>query len=369
MGLTFFGGSGLNLGGRRSPLKILSVGIAYLFRDLFSTDRAAGAVDGTSPEPGGAVAYTRECTDTESKITIADDWLVFASGKTVSAFNDPCAWYEPGLARVCGRCVEFQFKAPSAAGIINMMISTDKTNTSNQSGIQLATGVFNLALFNSGASGDTYSDLVTYTVRLTMRTAGVWIEILGGAEYPTWTLIGVSNHVSATPLYLVFNDYSKQNASIGRVQPFDRGGNYASNFGIATSYIASPSAGAEAIQTADGIEEMTWTPATNDVLDFDVRRVDADNRWIIRCDQAAGAIKLFKREAGIETEYSTGKTQTWTAGTAYRLYVRTVGATIRSFVDGVAKNVYTSATFQQTATGVKTSLAGANLACWPRNPT
>lgn len=139
--------------------------------------------------------------------------------------------------------------------------------------------------------------------------------------------------------------------------------------GIATNAVASPGANEVTTQINNAIVEMTHTMVTNDVWNFMVRRTDDSNCWIIRGDQAGSTIKLFEKNAGVETERGTSA-QTWTNGTAYRLVVVMDGNTIRVITEvaGVptSKISYTSATFNASATGVKTDLAGANLIAWPR---
>ncbi len=74
----------------------------WLLRDNFTTDRAAGSVNGTAAEPGPGV---RTVTDTENKLSISGGAAVFAGGKAVPAWGDPGFVYgttvvvrSPGLA-------------------------------------------------------------------------------------------------------------------------------------------------------------------------------------------------------------------------------------------------------------------------------
>lgn len=116
---------------------------------------------------------------------------------------------------------------------------------------------------------------------------------------------------------------------------------------------------------ANALIEQTWTAVTDETWELSTRRTDDDNRWIVRCDQAGSTIKLIERNAGVETERSSAA-QTWTNGTQYRLVVVQDGDAIRTYVANVAKNSYTSASFNNTATGVETDKAGSNLVTYPR---
>jgi lysophospholipase L1-like esterase len=72
--------------------------LRYLLRDLFSTDRAAGAVNGTAAEPGPG---TRTVTDAENKLSIGGGLLAFSGGKASPATGDPGLYY-PAQARALG---------------------------------------------------------------------------------------------------------------------------------------------------------------------------------------------------------------------------------------------------------------------------
>lgn len=63
------------------------VPISYAFRDLFTTDRAAGAVDGTAAEPG---TNTRAVTDTGSKVSISGGLLSISGGEGGYGTPDFC---------------------------------------------------------------------------------------------------------------------------------------------------------------------------------------------------------------------------------------------------------------------------------------
>ena len=140
------------------------------------------------------------------------------------------------------------------------------------------------------------------------------------------------------------------------------------DYELATNRTASPGVGATTTSEADALIEMTWTAATGETFELSTRRTDDDNRWILRASQAGSTVKLIQEQATVETERSSAA-QTLTNSTDYRFVVIQDGADISTRVGSTAKNTYGSATFNQTATGVKVSHAGDNLIAWPRYPT
>lgn len=144
---------------------------------------------------------------------------------------------------------------------------------------------------------------------------------------------------------------------------------YTSDYGIATNRLASPVANDTTTSTADGLIEFTWTPAAAEVMELSFRRTDDNNRYILRCDQAAGIIRVYKVEGGVETERTGGTTtQTWTIGTAWRIVLKFYGTTVKTWVANTNKNATTTTSFNQSATGVMVAgfATGSNLVCWPR---
>jgi hypothetical protein len=147
-----------------------------------------------------------------------------------------------------------------------------------------------------------------------------------------------------------------------------------SAYGIATNRTASPVTGNSLTHEVDCVIDFTWTAATNEVLEIDLRRTGADNRWIVRCDQAGSTIKLIERNGGTETERASAA-QTWTNGTVYRILAYADGNTIFTKAGTVGnignKNSYASATFNNTATIAMVSgfATGTNFVAWPRTLT
>lgn len=181
-----------------------------------------------------------------------------------------------------------------------------------------------------------------------------------------WQLMHVDNSNNSLNVYpSITVPTSGTNRFIERIHVFNLSAPFDTDYGIATNRVASPAVDETTTSEANALIEMTWTAVTGETWELSTRRTDDDNRWIVRCDQAGSTIKLIERNAGVETERSSAA-QTWTNGTQYRLVVIQDGNTIRTYVANVAKNTYTSASFNNTATGVKTNKAGSNLVTYPR---
>lgn len=211
-----------------------------------------------------------------------------------------------------------------------------------------------------------------------LRSAGAFFVDMSNGR-----LVWVS-HVGANgTLYAHYSVEDSQGAALALddIQVIALTGAWASgDFDIATTYTASPSSGATFTHTANGLMEVSWTPAASDVVDLAFRSTDANNRWFVRCDQAAGKIYLYQKVAGVDTERGAtgGIAVTWTVGTNMRIVVDAQDATIRVFTQpgagGTAtiRQNYSSATFNQTATSGDLTRTGtgalSRLVAWPMFP-
>jgi hypothetical protein len=342
-------------------LSAIGVKIVYLLRDEFLTDEAAPLASPRTAEPGPGTLIINDSDNAVSisggraQITQPNNWtnslrseVQFARQTGLAAFATLNGNQRFGLVGWHDNAT------PNQVGISGIaIVGFDNVN--------LLAGVNKLSIIvlPSGYTFDT--DMPASTV---LRTAGSWLlaKVAG-----LWTLLWVANAGTASNLYAALTGNVQQATPlkfdnfhvVALPAPWD------DDWGIATNRIATTSDGSTTTSEANAIIEHTITAATGVTQELDVRRTDADNRWIIRMDQAGSTIKLIERNGGFETERSSAA-QTWTNGTAYRVVVIQDGNAIRTFVANVAKNTYTSATFNNTATDVRVSHAGADLVAWPR---
>lgn len=160
--------------------------VRYLLLDRFITDRAAGAVDGTAPEPGPGGA--RVVTDTNSKLSIVNGVLSFATGG--AGAGNPGLWYATTPGRVLGKTILCDVNV-AAAGI---EIGFDTDQASNIQNAIIFTGGGNLSFRNVSLTAATgvYSTGVDYKVAIVQRVSGIGIYIKGGA-FANWSLLMIGD--------------------------------------------------------------------------------------------------------------------------------------------------------------------------------
>lgn len=168
--------------------KIGSMGISYLLYDSFTTDRAAGAVNGTvseSPYPTGG-GVVRTVVDTNGKIPIVANKLNFVSGLATNSG----IWY-PVQARISGKLIIANITPTSAS--IEFGFDTDNIGIISDSIIFYIAG--DIAIRRTSASALFANGLWTsgteYLVALVMRSTGVYFFIKGGT-FTSYTLLFIT---------------------------------------------------------------------------------------------------------------------------------------------------------------------------------
>lgn len=339
---------------QQSSLLLLAGKVKYLFLDRFTTDKAAplGATRACEPGPG-----TWTVTDTEDKISISGGRLTFSGGKAAPAYGDPMV-RGGSVGNAGGTAIFGTVTSNSGAATFGYGAGTANPGFRFSNATNVAA--------DTGSSANLEAITLPQELAAIIRPGGVGGWAVRRSPGGTWNLQWVTvTGPNTNPLVASYNSAIVVDNVRATVLPA-----WANEANIYTSYVASPANPQAATMTADGLVYVTWTPAAGETLELDVRRTDADNRWIHRCDQAGGTIKIIERNAGAETERASGA-QTWTAGTAYRIGIVAVGQSIRQLVGTTTRNTYTSAAFNVEATGV--GLAGhataTNLYCWPRYVT
>jgi hypothetical protein len=148
---------------------------AYLLYDEFTTDRAAGAVNGSASEPTGGL---RTVTDTNGKITIANGVLSFATGLAV---NDNVTWTT--ITRALGIAVISTINLADVTSKPNIGWSLDLFIFDNVAGARIYAAANGAAFPVVG----TYT-AATYQTAVILRTTGAFWFIKGGA-FTNWTLM------------------------------------------------------------------------------------------------------------------------------------------------------------------------------------
>ena len=152
----------------------------YTLWDKFTTDRAAGAINGTSAEDVGG---TRTVLDTNNKFSISGGSLVMATGAVA---NDYITWMQ--LARVPGQTLKSEISMTTAAitiGLDNTLGGsvTDGITFGGSSSLYITEGATAKIIGTWGAG--------TYQLAVTQRAIGAFYFIKGGS-FTNWTLLYVS---------------------------------------------------------------------------------------------------------------------------------------------------------------------------------
>lgn len=171
---------------------------SYLFRDMFTTDRAAGSVDGTPCEPG---VGTRAVVDSAGdKMSISSGALGISS---VTGSVDPRIAF-PSVARVPGTIIKFRITT-SARFTGGLYSNADMASLSGINPITIAsTTVMTLSFGGTGyntniapVSMNTY-----HWFSFVLRATGCYLFVQGGLDFPSVTLLWVGkvgNQASVIP--------------------------------------------------------------------------------------------------------------------------------------------------------------------------
>lgn len=154
----------------------------YRLQDLFTTDRAAGAVNGTPAEPTG---QTRTVTDGNSKLTIASGKLTFATGGVGD--GNPGLWY-PLETRVLGKIFLFQINETSGNFYAGGYAA--QSGVAND-GVRLVGTTLQTRDAANPISIGVVAATTDYTFAYIWRASGFYLFIKGGA-FTTFTLVWYS---------------------------------------------------------------------------------------------------------------------------------------------------------------------------------
>lgn len=332
-------------------------GLTFLLRDDFLTDEAAPLASPRTAEPGPGMLTI---TDTGNKLSISSGALQMLG----NANGNPGFWSSTAYARRAGLA---HFVKWSAATISQFYVACWDTNQAAAPVNGFSMHGTDLRIWDGGSSlvVGAIASSIDYTVATILRATGYFNMVKGGA-FSQWTLVWVNAASSDASLYAANTQNSASlQATLDTFRVCDLPAPFDTDYGLATQRIASPVANDTIASEANAVIEDTWTAVTGETFELSVRRTDDNNRWILRGDQGGSTVKLIEVNAGSETERASAA-QTWTNTTSYRVVVVQDGNTIRGYVANVLKWTYSSASFNNTATGIKTNKAGSNLISWPR---
>lgn len=342
---------------------ITASGPTWLFLDQFTTNATAPLTTPRTCEPGPG---TGRVIDTENKMSITSNALQFAGGKAAPANGDPGYYSSTTVPRLTGETVYAKLNLANVTSNMQMGWAGSQGSVTN-SGLNFTTAGGQLAAFNGGASYRVgpYVISTVYQVAIVLRSAGFFCLIKGGI-YTNWTLLYVDNSDATANLYAAISN-NTSTFSADDFGYFQLGGVWATDNGLAQLVQASPAANYQGdAGSADSCIEVTFQAATGVSKDLMFRWVDDNNCWIARQNQAGSTWQLIEKNAGVETVRAT-QAQTWTNGTSYRFFISMEGQSIRALESGNSVPVtYATASFNQTATGVKVNAAATNLIVWPR---
>lgn len=151
------------------------------------------------------------------------------------------------------------------------------------------------------------------------RSAGAFMFVRGG-RFGKWHLLYPgSSSDGASDKWIYKNSNATDTGAIDDAIVTTIGGVFATDYGFALYREASPTSPVSYIaNTRDAAVEITWVPAAGETLEIYARQKDTNNRFILRCTQADGIIRLLSVVSGVETSIGAN-TKTWTVGASYKI--------------------------------------------------
>lgn len=168
----------------------------YLVNDTFTTDRSAGAVNGTRAEPGPG---KRDVNDTGSKLSLSGGNYVIASG--APGTGNPRLLYaaqgrRAGLLAIIAVTTPASGSAgPARAGWTYAptgIYGTEAVAFGNSNSLEVRVNLANVAVGASALN-------TAYVAAVALRASGAFYFIKGGA-FTNWTLLWSSTGVTDTPM-------------------------------------------------------------------------------------------------------------------------------------------------------------------------
>lgn len=182
--MTISGTNIINVGQQPRGVRLLGQGgaaLAFLLRDLHTTNRAAGSVNGTNAEPIGG---NRTVTDTQSKLSLSGGQAVYAGGKSSPGFGDPSLWY-PSRSRTVGEVLACLFTPTQTDKFFRAGYSTAANGANPDHGISTSTAGALSALIGATAITIGAYPAQNHVAAIALRATGADYFIHGGFyDYP-----------------------------------------------------------------------------------------------------------------------------------------------------------------------------------------
>lgn len=143
---------------------------------------------------------------------------------------------------------------------------------------------------------------------------------------------------------------------------------FATDYGLATSRLVSPIAGATTTSEADAVIETTITTLPSaGAITLRLRMQDAQNHWEVDL-QSSGAMTLYERVANVPTARGNAAAVLVNGS---QVVITLEGSVIKGYSDNVLRWTYSSATSFQTLTANEVATLGtggvvSQITCWPR---
>lgn len=275
-----------------------TAGLTYLARFEFPTDAGAPLA---SPYTEGTGSLT--IVDTNNIASINGSSLR-TNGTGLLAYEDPRIYLTTGLARVAGRSMLFSINTGVALRLPGWrVLQTGGSVQVIYSSIWLSTTAISAWDGAAATALGAVTASTTYQVALVLRATGCFFFIKGGSQFTSWTLAWIFTNATSTPLYPSFQgDTTIGLAEYAYLRVRDLPAPFATDYGIASVNVASPSHLASQTATADQIIDLDVTApgVLADEAGFRYRILDANNYWRAYFN-AAGAFRLDSVAAGVAT--------------------------------------------------------------------
>lgn len=335
---------------------VMQGGIAvttWYVSDTFTTNLAAGSVNGSAAEPGPGL---RAVTDTGNKLSLSSGSAVIAGKTTDNA--DPYLSYA-AVTRAAGVAQFTAVQYPASGARFRFGFG------SNEYG-RISASEINALAFGYGAAAHE----TEYKSIIVLRTAGAFHLASGGAfgeGYKLGYVTAADTTASLAPAFYISDSDSASNCRELKVGKL--GGTWLETYGPGALVVSGAiSAGQTFTHEANFLAYFTLTSnGTSGNTDIFFRVQDATNYWHLQIAND-GSATLNEVVSGSPTSRGTAAAGVFADGE--RCCIRADGTAIRIFDAGSDRIIYTSATNFQTATSgeidaLATGAALANLEVYP----